>query len=148
MIINTKLFYLLYENPFKTMRKLKGVFKPLKCRFYYGIGPEMWCSKPHFIHLVFHDVMWKDKFETPRHEDSPYIWLHFFKWDFIWYWKLPKGFNGYDMDYWEQALWYLYYASYNPEKKGYDELSVERAEKTWPWQNFDGTSNWNKDFLL
>ena len=52
------------------------------------------------------------------------------------------------MDYWEQALWYLYYASYNREKKGYDELSIEKAEKTWPWQNLDGTSNWNKEFLL
>lgn len=138
MWIETKFFYLLYENPFKTMKKLKGVFKPLKCRFYRGMCPEVWYSKPKLIQIVVKDVMWKDKYETPRHEDSPYIWIHFFKWDFIWYWRLPKDIKGYDMDYWEQALWYLYYSK----------ADIEYAEKSWPWQNMDETSSWNKNYLL
>lgn len=135
-----KIFYINLENPFKTMSKLKGVFKPLKCQFSYGrmVFPEMWVCKPSLIQLVTRDVMWKNKFSSPRHEDSPYIWIHLFGYNFLWYWKLPKKMKEYDMDYWEQALWYLYFADSN----------IEKAKKTWPWADLSNNSTWNENFLV
>ena len=121
------------------MFKLKGVFKPLKCKFIYGMGSFIWCSRPCPIQIVTRDVMWKDKFNSPRHEGPPYIWIHLFGLDFSWYWDLPRDIEGHEMDYWEQALWYLYYS----------DKDIKKAEETWPWTTFDNKeSTWNKDFLI
>ena len=100
----------------------------------------MWCSKPALIHIVSRDVMWKDKYETPRHEDSPYIWIHLFGYDFLWYWTIREVVkDGFDMDYWEQALWYLYYSN----------SDLKKAEETWPWTQYNSDeSTWDKNYLL
>lgn len=146
-----KYLYLDLENSFKEMKKLKGVFKPLSVRFNYGKNwyPVLWCSKPAWIHIVTHSVEWKDKFSTPRYEVPPYIWIHLFGFNLVWYWDLPSSLNGnYILDYWEQALWYLYYASYNKEKKGYDELDIDKARRTFPWQDMNGNSTWIDKFLI
>ena len=63
--------------------------------------------KPEKILIITSDVGWKDKWHTPRYEEPPYIWIHLFKYNWIWYWELPN--EKYMDDYWEQALWYLYY---------------------------------------
>jgi len=147
-----KYLYIDISSPKKTLNKLRGVFKPLKCYFKFEKGsysphPVLWVSKPGFIHIVSHDVGWKDKWHTPRYEEPPYIWIHLFKYNWIWYWELPN--EKYMDDYWEQALWYLYYASYNKKKKGYDELDINKARDTWPWVDYETKqSNWNDKFLI
>ena len=137
------------------MNKLKGVFKQLPS--YIKVSrkswsPVMWCSKPAFIHIMSEDVGWKDKNGTPRYEWPPYIWIYLFGVSVIIYWKLPEHQRGKEDDYWEQALWYLYYASYNRKKKGYDKLDINKARETWPWEHSYpdprvGESSWTDEFL-
>ena len=93
------------------------------------------------------DVGWKDKYNTPRYEEPPYIWIHLFGLNLIIYWKLVDSKSETDK-YWEQALWYLYYASYNRKKRGYDELNINKAKETWPWETMSGESNWNDKFIV
>jgi hypothetical protein len=152
-----KWIYLSISNPKKTINKLKGIFKPLKCYFKFDVNkwtpyPVLWVSKPAYIHIMFHDVTWKDKFDTPRYEVPPYIWIHLFKWNFLWYWNLPDTIeynlkSDYIDDYWEQALWYLYY--YNTYSQGLlDEPNIEKARESWPWQDTHNNSSWNNKFLM
>lgn len=149
--------YIDISNPKKTMNKIKGIFKPLKLYFRYTIDkwapyPILWVSKPAYIQIVFHDVGWKDKYDTPRFEYHSYIWIHIYKWNFIWYWDLPDivGYNSktdYIDDYWEQALWYLYYT--NTISQGLlDKPNIEKAKESWPWQDMHGNSTWNNKFLI
>lgn len=145
-----KWIYLDIRNPFKTMKKLKGVFKPLKCYFRGNLHsdwfPMLWCSKPAFIHIMSVDVGWKDKYDTPRYEYPPAIWIHLFGINLIWYWDVKR--NGYTDDYWEQALWYLHY--YHTYSQGLlDKPNIEKAKEAWPWEDFyTKKSSWNDNFLV
>ena len=140
------------------MKKLKGVFKPLKCYFRctfeeWNYSPVLWCNRPSIIQILFRDVMWKDKYNTPRYEVPPYIWIHIYKLNLVWHWDLDNALKlnptNYIDDYWEQALWYLYYASYNKEKRGYDKLDINKAKETWPWTNVETKeTTWTDKFLL
>lgn len=145
------LIYVSLTNPFKTMKKLKGVFKPLRCYFMNGKNidntPFIWCSKPSKIQIVARDVGWKDKYATPRFEDPPYIWIHLFGYDLIWYWKLPPHYNWSDeLDYWEQALWYLYYYHTYSQKLS-DSPDINTAREGWPWE-WEGKSTWSDKYLV
>lgn len=147
-----KWIYLSIRNPFKTMKKLKGVFKPLKSYFRRTIDnnwfPMIWCSKPAYIHIMAVDVGWKDKFASPRYEYPPAIWIHLFKWNFIWYWSLPPHQEMEIDDYWEQALWYLYYYK-NISYGRLDCPDIKKAKESWPWQDFyTKQSSWNDKFLV
>ena len=149
--------YISIMNPFKTMRKLKGVFKSLFC--YYKTSksdfapyPVLWVSKPLFIHIISSDVGWKDKYDTPRYEYPPYIWIHIYKWNFVWHWDLPDNLffdskNNVE-DYWEQALWYLYY--YNTYSQGLlDKPDIDKAKESWSWIDYNTReSTWNNKFLI
>lgn len=141
-----KLIYVSITNSFKTMNKLKGIFKPLRCFFKLGFGewnysPVLWCSRPSIIQVVIRDVMWKDKYDSPRYENvPPYIWIHLYKINFIWYWDLYPHQIMDTSDYWEQALWYLYYTP---------EHTIEKARETWPWKDtYEYKSTWNNKFLV
>ena len=146
-----KWIYISLENPFKTMNKLKGVFKPLECYFRCGKywSPVLWCSKPSYIQIMTHDVSWKDKYDTPRYEVPPYIWIHLFGFNLVWYWDLPEHQRGrLTDDYWEQALWYLYY--YNSVSYGrLDVPNIEQAKESWPWSDYKTKqSTWSDEFLM
>jgi hypothetical protein len=63
----------------------------------------------------FHDIGWKDKWNSPRHERNPYIWVCFFR-----RFGFSINFNVYcrnefgelesgDTYYWEYLLEWLYY---------------------------------------
>lgn len=143
-----KWIYISLINPFKTMKKLKGVFKPLKCYFRctfeeWNYSPVLWCNRPSIIQILFRDVMWKDKYNTPRYEVPPYIWIHIYKLNLVWYWDLSPNLylenpdNLVD-DYWEQVLWYLFYSN----------KSIEKAKETWPitWSE-TGISTWSDKYL-
>ena len=145
-----KWIYLSINNPFKTMKELKGIFKPLKCYFKWNTKdewfPMLWCSKPAYIHIMSVDVGWKDKDDSPRYEYPPAIWIHLFKLNMIWYWELPD--EKYMDDYWEQALWYLYYYD-NYSQKRLKKPNIYVARESWPWLNYPGdTSSWNNKYLV
>ena len=79
---------------------------------------------------------WKDKFDTPRFEWAPSFQIYFFKWQFCIFWNAP---DGYDDDYYEMILWYLYYSN----------KSIEIAKLTWPWSNYDtNESTWQSKYLI
>lgn len=149
-----KWIYIFINNPFKTMNKLKGVFKPLKCYLRvtedeYDYYPVLWCSKPSHIQIMSNDVGWKDKYDTPRFEVPPYIWIHLFKLNIIWYWDLPEHQKiRFTDDYWEQALWYLHY--YNTISYGkLTGPNISKACESWPWENsLTGESSWKDEFLV
>ena len=145
-----KWIYLDIRNPFKTMKKLKGVFKPLKCYFRWNTNedwfPMLWCSKPAYIHIMSVDVGWKDKFDSPRYEYPPAIWIHLFGLNLIWYWELPN--EKYMDDYWEQALWYLYYYK-NISYGRLDAPNIKKAKESWPWEDIrTKQSSWNDKYLI
>lgn len=152
-----KWIYISLISPFKTMKKLKGVFKPLRRYFRitfkeWDYSPVLWCSKPSFIQIMTRDVMWKDKYKSPRYENPPYIWIHIYKLNLVWYWDLDNALKlnptNYADDYWEQALWYLYYASYNRKKRGYDKLDINKAKETWPWTDIKtNETTWTDKYL-
>lgn len=140
------LFYLSLVNPFKTMKKLKETFIPLKRFFRIGFGkwdfyPAFWCSNPSFIHIISSDVMWEDKYYTPRYEHPPYVWIHIWKINLIWWWQLEADYIE-NENYWEQALWYLfYYKDYkmkNPDILG--------AMNYWPYTQ-NNKSTWSNKYL-
>ena len=139
-----KYLYISLENPLKTINKLKGVFKPLTS--YVKVSrkswsPVVWCSKPAYIHIMSEDVGWKDKYGTPRYEWPPYIWIYLFGISMVIYWELPEHQRGKEDDYWEQALWYLYY---NIGHVG----DIEYAKKTWPWANMEtNETTWSDKYL-
>lgn len=144
-----KWIYIDIKNPFKTMKKLKGIFKPLKCHFKCNVDkdwfPMIWCSEPAYIHIMSVDVGWKDKFDSPRYEYPPAIWIHLFKLNLIWYWELPD--EGYMDDYWEQALWYLYYYR-NISYGRLDAPDIKKAKESWPWEDMrTKQSSWNDNYL-
>ena len=57
------------------------------------------------------------------------------------YWELPEHQRGKEDDYWEQALWYLYY---NIGHVG----DIEYAKKTWPWANMEtNETTWSDKYL-
>ena len=153
-----KWIYLSISNPKKTINKLKGIFKPLKCYFKFSVNkwtpyPVLWVSKPAYIHIMSSDVGWKDKDDTPRFEYPPYIWIHIYKWNLVWYWDLPDSIGyipetDHIDDYWEQALWYLYYT--NTISQGLlDKPNIEKAKESWPWEYYKTKkSTWNNKFLM
>ena len=127
-------------NPRKEIKQLKKVFKPLKWHFRFEINryapdPVLYCREATPIQIKSNHVTWKDKYDTPRYECCPYIWIHLFRLNFVWYYNSGDIF--YDDTYWEQALWYLYYCNKN----------IDLAKSTWPW-TFNGKSSWSDGILL
>ena len=146
-------FYLSITNPKKSLNKIKGVFKSLKLYFRFAEEawapyPVLWVSKPSFIHIVSTDVSWKDKYDTPRFEHHSYVWIHIYKWNFVWYWELPLHEQDFIDEYWEQVLWYLYY--YNTYSQGLlNSPNIEKAKENWPWVDTrTNKSTWNDKFLI
>lgn len=132
----------------KCIRKSPFILPKCYFRFTKNYSPFMFCvHHGKLLSITIQDLEWKDKWRTPRHEQNPIISIGLFnKFFFNWEWKPPKFLGDY-IDYWEQILWYLYYASYNKEKKGYDELDINKAKETWPWRGENNISTWNDKFL-
>lgn len=137
--------YISIRNPKRTINKVRGIFKPPKCKFKFRVGdnwyPVLWCSKPAFIQIMSYDIQWKDKYDTPRYEYPPAVWIHLFKWNFIWYWTIEG-----QEQYWEQALWYLYYSGTITQELN-KVPNIEIARKNWPWIGMDGNSTWEDKYL-
>lgn len=152
MWINNPWISFYIENPFKTMKKIKGIFIPLRSEFIYSKNscPFFNVHRGKFLSISIQDIQWKDKWQTPRHEENPYISIRFFnKYYLNWTWVLPphlKGTKLDELDYWEQALWYLYYYR-NISYGRLNAPDIKKAEESWPW-SWEGKSTWNKMFIL
>lgn len=124
-------------------KRIRGVFIPLQLTFKFtkNYCPFMFnCMYGKLLSISIQPVKWKDKYDTPRHEENPFISIGLFnKYFFNWTWKLPQHIGTHwidNDDYWEQALWYIYYA---------DE-DIKKAKETWPWLD-KNTSSWKDKFL-
>lgn len=117
----TNWFSFCIENPLHTWKKAKKYFKKPKWGIHFFSDINNNC--PHvnvnriakIIDIESMDVVWKDKYESPRHERSPYIWVCLFRkfgfhinWSIYYYDEFGVKQNG-DMEYWEYLLDYLYY---------------------------------------
>jgi len=127
-------FSFIISNPFKTWWKVRKYFKMPSLHFHkvgnifrkkvhtqfgdYGINICPYASYGRIAKIIdvyIDDVMWKDKWNSPRHERNPIIWILFFRrigfcitFNIKYRDELGKICNG-DMYYWEFILNYLYY---------------------------------------
>ena len=133
-----------FSSPKQTLNKVKGIFKPAKMEYHFNWGNYcpyfLYCSKPAFITIRSVDVGWKDKYDTPRFEEAPYIWIHIYKLNFVWIWRL-------DEQAWEQILWYLYYNK--TYSQGLQNIpDIDSAKESWPWIEYESEeSTWNDNYL-
>ena len=115
-----KYFNIRIENPFKTWWKARKYFKMPSTATIRIVTNETpyarkdYCAK--ILDIWIHDLCWKDKFRSPRHERNPLIFICFFNWLSIWIYpniyrinEFGEKENG-DMYYWEYLLNYLYYS--------------------------------------
>ena len=140
------LFNIIYFNwdRQKDMKAIKEVFISLKCHFKFTRRYAPFMYSYHYgklFSIVIRDVQWKDKYNTPRHEENPFITIGLFNYFFFnWTWKLPKEIEKDwvdNDDYWEQGLWWLYYCDKN----------IEKAKETWPWRDENDISTWKDKFV-
>lgn len=99
-----------YSTPLHIYKQVKNIFiKPI-CKFYFSKN-NYWYYTESILDIHIFDLQWKDKYNTPRHEQNPSITIILFKkYTFHWEWKFFDS-NGKDvsMEYWEAILCYLYY---------------------------------------
>lgn len=109
------------ENPLKTWKLAKKYFKKPKVSIHffsniiYNCPYESLNHTAKLLDIISSDVSWKEKYGTPRHEMSPYIWICFFRrfgfsinWHIHYYDEFGKKQSG-DMYYWEYLLDYVYF---------------------------------------
>lgn len=114
-------FSVCIEHPLKTWKKAKKYFKKPKTTIHFFSNPIYNCPYASYnyiakiIDIRVFDIGWKDKFSTPRHERSPYVWICFFKrfgfsinWHIYYYNEFGEKQCG-DIYYWEYLLDYIYY---------------------------------------
>lgn len=128
----------------KVIKAIEGIFIPLKCHFKFTRKNAPFMFANHYgklFSIIIRDVQWKDKYNTPRHEENPFISIALFnKFFFNWSWELPEGVEEHwidNDDYWEQGLWWLYYC----------DKDIKKAEETWPWAGEDNKSTWKNKFV-
>lgn len=129
-------------NRRKVLKSIEGVFIKRYFRFTKNYAPFMFCvHRGKLLSITIQDVEWKDKWDTPRHEENPLISIGIFnKFFFNWEWRLSKELESRNFDnedYWEQILWYLYYS----------DKDINKAKETWPWVGEDNKSTWNDKFI-
>ena len=109
------------NNPFKTWWKARKYFKRPSLKFHFGLlkysfpyAHRRYIGK--IIDISIQDVMWKDKYNSPRHERNPYVWICLFR---LFRFEIGTKINtltetGKVEDrstfYWEYLLDYLYYS--------------------------------------
>lgn len=137
-MIDNRYFNIFIENPLKTWWKARKYFKCPKIRVHklgklihkkihtqfgdYIDDGLLYCPYAcldrigSVLSIYSADVMWKDKFNSPRHERSPIIWILLFKrigfcitFSNTFQGEYGEEVSG-DMQYWEFLLSYLYYA--------------------------------------
>ena len=107
------------ENPFKTWWKARKYFKFPNIAIHFSnnkhsfpYASKFWQGK--LLDINIHDVYWKDKYNSPRHERNPLIFIYILGlsiWIYPKIYKIGEFGNKEDGDiyYWEYLLNYLYY---------------------------------------
>lgn len=112
-----KYFAWSFQNPFEIWWKARKYFKIPKTiiRFTYKRTPYARVDyHAKILDIYIHDLFWKDKYNSPRHEYNPLIFIYILG---LCIWIYPKIYktnefgNREDGDiyYWEYLLDYLYY---------------------------------------
>lgn len=109
------------ENPFKTWWKAKKYFKfpNIKVFMFYNknsfpYATSKWRGK--ILDVDIHDLYWKDKWNSPRHEINPLIYVCLFSRLGLWITFCKTYINEFgekedqSSHYWEYVLDYLYYS--------------------------------------
>ena len=109
------------NNPFKTWWKARKYFKKpsIKCHFGLLKYSFPYANRDYIgkiIDISIQDVMWKDKYNSPRHERNPYVWICLFR---LFRFEISTRINALietgkvedrSTFYWEYLLDYLYYS--------------------------------------
>ena len=114
-----KYFSWSFQNPFETWWKAKRYFKIPRTviKFVYKETPYARTDyHAKILDIWVHDLFWKDKYNSPRHEVNPLIYICLFgKWS-LWI-VFHKTFidefgdkTDESIHYWEYLLDYLYYS--------------------------------------
>ena len=124
----------------------KGGYWPMASTEYLKWHTPKWFP----IHIMSHDIGWKDKWNTPRYERPGYFIIFFGRnyktcWQFSIVTHAPKIYccndctcEDFDDNYWESMLWYLHYADeYNPDDLTYSPNLIKARESF-------RTNNWSK----
>lgn len=115
MIYENKYFKFFIENPLKTWWDARKYFKRPKMSLHFFSSPTYNCPYASYkwigkiLDITSCDVIWKDKYNSPRHERSPYIWVCFFHtFGFSINFRASNDYFK-EMCYWEYLLSYLHY---------------------------------------
>lgn len=111
-----KWLHLSIENPLRTWWKARKYFIRPKISIHFFTNPIYNCPYAslnwisNLLDICSNDIGWKDKFDDPRFETAPYIWVCLFK-------RIGFSINfivnkdGIKENlYWEYLLNYLYYS--------------------------------------
>ena len=148
-----KWFQIDWIHPTRDLRRARKLgFIGVPVHFQFGLADEMWShTSPYYrgkiLGIEGFDEGWKDKYGTPRFETNPHIYITLFGtfginiiWSFYYDFNTPRE-ERYDSDqYWEQALWCLYYC-------GGD---LGKGRETWPWttnENGVDVSTWDEKYI-
>lgn len=142
-----KLFNVDWYNPTKDIRKARKVgFIRIPVHINAGLADELYChTSPYYRAKIFgleaFDEGWKDKYDTPRFETPPHIYITLFNTigiNIIWFFPYKKKGDEFDDDrYWEQVLWCLYYC----------DGDLDKARTSWPWRNQKEESTWSEKYV-
>lgn len=139
--INCRFKWESWKNPLRTVWKARKVFKKPFWNIY--IGPyhngTYFHYKSFLLSYTTQDILWKDKYDTPRFEYHPKIDIVLFKFYHIHiHLESPRTLLNVDDDYFEQMIWFLEYCNGN----------LEKAKETWPWKKYNSEeSTWNEEFI-
>lgn len=139
-----KWFQIDWMRPTKDLRKIRKLgFIRMPVHIHFGIADELWeHTSPYYRGKVLgiegFDENWKDKDRVPRFETSPHIYITLFgTFGINIIWSFYYNEEQYDNDqYWEQALWCLYYC----------DGDIDKGRETWPW-SCDGVSTWDEKYI-
>lgn len=141
-MLQNKYFDFYFENPFKTYNKIKDYFRIIKPKFQIGWFKS---NKAKILEINSFDLMWKDKWNSPRHEFNPRILISIFNYLHIRIDFTIGEDSMHDMVYWESALWWLYYnkplnkaieyssgwSDYDEETNSYKPMSFCILKEPW-----------------
>lgn len=109
------------ENPLKTWWKARKYFKFPNIsilfsnnKYSFPYASKFWQGK--LLDINIHDVYWKDKYNSPRHERNPLIYICLFGKYSVWICFHKKWIDEFgdktdeSIHYWEYMLDYLYYS--------------------------------------
>jgi hypothetical protein len=95
-----------WENPLRTYNKVKKYFKRIKPKFQWTFGFR---NKAKILEINSFDLMWKDKWNSPRHEYNPRMFFSLFNFIHL-YVEWTSGSDSVDdTAYWEAILDWVYY---------------------------------------